>query len=148
MKKHYLIFLVATFIISHLLIISAAFAERMSIASDIANIRSGPGTNTDILWKVEKYHPVEIIKKQNDWYQFKDYEGDKGWIHNSLLSSDKTVITKENVCNIRSGPSTKYPIVFTAEKGIPFKVLKEDKGWLNVEHSDGDKGWIHSSLVW
>ncbi|MBW1822500.1 MAG: hypothetical protein JRI92_12225, partial [Deltaproteobacteria bacterium] len=37
---------------------SAAFAERLAVSSVTANIRSGPGTNHDILWKVEKYYPI------------------------------------------------------------------------------------------
>ena len=56
------------------------------------------------------------------------------------------VITKKDLCNIRSKPGTKEKILFTVEKGIPFKVLKRKDRWLNVEH--WDKGWIHDSLVW
>ncbi|MGD8882880.1 MAG: SH3 domain-containing protein, partial [Desulfobacterales bacterium] len=36
----------------------------------------------------------------------------------------------------------------TVEKGIPFKVLKRENNWIHIEHADGDKGWIHKSLVW
>jgi SH3-like domain-containing protein len=31
---------------------------------------------------------------------------------------------------------------------VPFKVLDRKGEWLHVEHADGDRGWIHSSLVW
>lgn len=52
------------------------------------------------------------------------------------------------VANIRSGPGTSHNILFTVEKGIPFKVLKSEGSWIYIEHSDGDKGWIHKALVW
>ena len=123
-------------------------AERLTITAPVANIRSGPDTKSDILWKVEKYYPIFVIKKSGSWYQFRDFEEDSGWVHKSLVGKVKAVITKKDLCNIRSKPGTKSKILFTVEKGIPFKVLKTKGRWLNVEHADGDKGWIHDSLVW
>jgi len=127
---------------------SVAFAERLAVSSVTANIRSGPGTNHDILWKVEKYHPLFILKKTNVWYHFRDFEEDEGWIHESLVNKTPTVITNSATANIRSGPGTKNKILFTVDKGIPFKILKRKGKWINIQHADGDKGWIHKSLVW
>ena len=127
---------------------ATALAERLAVSAPVANIRSGPGTRHNILWKVEKFFPVLVIDKSGEWYQFKDFEGDKGWVHNSLVSKIPTVITKNETCNIRSGPGTSHSVLFTVEKGIPFKVLKRTGSWINIEHSDGDKGWIHKALVW
>ncbi len=126
----------------------APAAERLSVTSPIANIRSGPGTNHAVLWQVEKCHPLQIIEKSGDWYQFEDFEGDRGWIHKSIVGPVSTVITKKPDCNIRSGPGTKYPIVFIAEQGIPFMVLRRQGKWIEIRHADGDSGWIHHSLVW
>ncbi len=123
-------------------------AERLTVAVDVANIRSGPGTKYDILWKIGKYHPLNILEKSGSWYHFKDFEGDEGWVHRSLIQKIPAVITRINECNIRSGPSTSYKILFEVEKGIPFKILKRKINWIRIEHSDGDKGWIHKSLVW
>ncbi len=123
-------------------------AERLTVAVDVANIRSGPGTKYDILWKIGKYHPLNILEKSGSWYHFKDFEGDEGWIHRSLIQKIPAVITRINKCNIRSGPSTGFEILFEVEKGIPFKILKRKGNWIRIEHSDGDKGWIHKSLVW
>jgi SH3-like domain-containing protein len=100
------------------------------------------------MWKVEQYFPLRIVNKSGDWYQFEDFEGDRGWIHKSLVSKIPAVITKNDTCNIRSGPGTSHGILFTVEKGIPFKVLKREGSWIHIEHSDGDQGWIHKALVW
>ena len=146
--KHLPAFLLPVFFVALLFALPAgASSERLSVTSDIANIRSGPGTNFKVLWQIEKFHPVVIINKQGNWYQFKDFENDRGWIHKSLLSDIATVITIKG-CNIRSGPGTNHKIAFTAEKGIPLKVLKRQGKWLQVQHADGDTGWIFSSLVW
>jgi len=125
-----------------------AFAERLAVASSLANIRSGPGTKYDVLWQVAKYHPILVLKKSGNWYHFRDFEGDKGWLHKSLVSKIPSVITNKKKCNVRSGPGTKFKILFTIKDGVPFKILKRKGNWIHVQHADGDKGWIHKSLVW
>ena len=127
---------------------ASALAERLAISAPVANIRSGPGTGHDVMWKVQRYFPLLIIDKSGEWYQFKDFEDDRGWVHKSLVAKIPTVITKNDTCNIRSGPGTNHRILFTVDKGIPFKVLKREGSWIRIEHSDGDQGWIHKTLVW
>lgn len=131
-----------------MLLAGTASAERLAVSAPVANIRSGPGTSHNVLWKVEKYFPLRVIEKSGEWYHFEDFEGDKGWVHQSLVSKISAVITKNDACNIRSGPGTGNKIIFTVEKGIPFKVLKRKGSWIHIEHADGDKGWIHKSLIW
>ena len=131
-----------------MLLAGAASAERLAVSAPVANIRSGPGTSHALLWKVEKYFPIRVIEKSGEWYHFEDFEGDKGWVHQSLVSNISTVVTKNDECNIRSGPGTSHAIIFTVEKGIPFKVLEREGSWIHIEHADGDKGWIYESLVW
>lgn len=126
-----------------------AWAERMSVNANKANIRSGPGTDKyDVLWEVERYHPVEVVRKQGGWVFFRDFEGDEGWIHGKLLGKGITVITRTDMVNIRSGPGTQHDIVFKAERGVPFQVLKRQGDWIRIQSPKGDKGWIHKKLVW
>jgi SH3-like domain-containing protein len=125
-----------------------ANAERLAVSAPVANIRSGPGTGHNVLWKVEQYFPVLVIQKSGEWYRFEDFEGDKGWVHQSLVGKIPAVVTIYDAANIRSGPGTDHPVLFSVEKGIPFKVLQRKDKWIQIEHADGDKGWIHKSLVW
>lgn len=127
---------------------AGAASEYISVKVTVANIRSEPSESGDLLWKVEAYHPLLVLEKKGDWYHFKDFEGDVGWISATLVNHDESVITVKDDCNVRSGPGTQYDILFKAEGGIPFKVLKKKGSWLNVLHTDGDRGWIHKSLVW
>lgn len=138
------------FIITILLTMHAgiALAERITVKVPTANIRSGPGLQHKILWKVEKYHPLEVIKKVGKWYYFKDFEGDKGWIYEDIVSKLPSVIVIKNKCNIRSGAGTRFEVVFTAEKGVPLKELGRKGDWIHIQHSDGDKGWIYKKLIW
>ncbi|MCG8567490.1 MAG: SH3 domain-containing protein [Desulfobacterales bacterium] len=128
---------------------SAAWAARVTVASDIANIRFGPGKDYEVLWQVEKYHPFVVMKRDGRWIKIKDYEGDVAWLHDSLIGKGlKGVITHKSKCNVRSKPSTKGRILFTVEKGVPFKVVKKQGDWLKIQHADGESGWIFRKLVW
>lgn len=127
---------------------ATASEKRLSVKVPLANIRSGPGTEHRVLWKVEKFHPVKVVETQGKWCRFVDFEGDGGWLFRSLLSTVETVIVKKNICNVRSGPGTQNEVVFKSEKGVPYKVLKRQGDWIRVLHVDGDTGWIHNSLVW
>lgn len=122
--------------------------ERLSITSGIANLRSGPGTNYEVLWQVEQYHPFIIVEKKGNWYKIKDFENDVAWLHNSLLGNIKSVITIKDKCNVRAKPVTGSSILFTVEKGVPFKILEQKGNWIKIEHADGDIGWIYKTLVW
>ncbi|MFZ5569998.1 MAG: SH3 domain-containing protein [Thermodesulfobacteriota bacterium] len=123
-------------------------AERLAVGVQKANVRSGPGSQFDVIWEVEQYHPFEVITKKGEWIRIRDFEKDEAWIHQSLLQKIDTVITSKDQCNVRSGPGSNFDIIFTTEKGIPFKVISRQDQWLQIEHADKDRGWIHQSLVW
>jgi uncharacterized protein YgiM (DUF1202 family) len=53
-----------------MLLAATASAERLAVSAPVANIRSGPGTSHNVLWKVEKYFPLRVIEKSGDWYHF------------------------------------------------------------------------------
>jgi SH3-like domain-containing protein len=125
-----------------------ALAERLAVNVPVGNVRSGPGDTYDVLWQVEQNYPIDVVRKEGDWIFFKDFEGDEGWIHRSLVGTARTVITRRDKSNIRSGPGTRFDVLFTVDKGVPFKVLKSENDWLQVIHADGDQGWIHRGLVW
>lgn len=126
----------------------AAAAERLAVKADTANIRSGPGLDNDVLWQIEKYHPLVVIENKGAWIKFKDFEEDVGWIHRSLVDDSDTIIVKANNCNVRSGPGTQFDVAFTVNKGVPFQVLERQKRWIKIKHADGDAGWIFNALVW
>ncbi len=128
---------------------SPLWAERLALAVEKANVRSGPGTEKyKVLWEIERYHPIQVVQKQGDWIFFKDFEGDEGWIHKRLVDKTPTVITRKDMVNIRSGPGTDAAISFRAERGVPLKVLERKGNWIRIQSAFGDKGWIHSKLVW
>ena len=145
------VMVLAVLVLSSLVIVPmAAGAERLAVSVDVANVRSGPGTENAKLWQVKRNTPLEVIDSQDGWYLFKDFEGTKGWIHEDLVKEYEAVAVKDgkDLVNIRNGPGTDHDVILQAGEGVPFKVLEEKGDWLHVQHADGEKGWIHRALVW
>ena len=115
---------------------------------ETANVREGPGTRFDRSWQAYENYPLKVVGRRGDWLKTVDFEGYEGWIHAPLTDRQPAVVVKNEWANIRSGPGTKHPVAFTAERGVAFLLLGTRGNWLKVEHADGDDGWIHKSLVW
>jgi SH3-like domain-containing protein len=128
----------------------ALAAEYVSIKNNGVNVRSGPSTNNPIRWEVFEGFPLQILEKKDGWAHCLDFEGDKGWIYESLLSNTKTVIVKKDKVNLRDKPSTgdDARVVALVKYGVVFDAVAKDGEWLKVRHSDGTEGWIHKGLVW
>ena len=64
----------------------------------------------------------------------------------TVQAAEYVSIKKDGV-NIRSGPSTKNPVLWEVFKGFPLKVLARKNDWVQVVDFEGDKGWIYASLL-
>lgn len=133
--------------------VATAQATMLSIAGDDVNMRSGPGTNYKIMWKLGKGFPLMVLKKKGAWYRVRDFEGTIGWVHEDVTSSTPSMIVKVNKnsnkkINIRSGPGTKHRIIAKAHYGVVLTTLQQKDGWVQVQHEKGVTGWVERSLVW
>ncbi len=127
---------------------TAGAAEYASVAKNGANIRSGPGSNYELLWEVGKGYPLRILQQQDKWSEVVDFEGAKGWIITLLLSDQKTVIVKGKDINLRVGPGVNYEPVALVKYGVIFTPLDRDGDWVKVKHADGTVGWLRDTLIW
>lgn len=140
--------------LSIILFYSNATAETVIIQGDQTPLRQRPDKSSTVLWEFTTGFPVEIIKKQGDWLNVKDFENDTGWVHKSKVSATKKhVIVKANrneeqSVNIRSSPSTNSSTVGNAYYGVVFAVVEKKDGWVKVKHDSGLIGWIKADLLW
>ncbi|MBI2468504.1 MAG: SH3 domain-containing protein [Candidatus Rokubacteria bacterium] len=88
------------------------------------------------------------MRRRETWLAVRGFQGRNGWIHALLTDGRSAVVVTARLVNVRSGPGTDRPVVFTAERGVNFLALRARGGWLEVQHEDGDRGWVHGALVW
>ncbi|WP_169309061.1 SH3 domain-containing protein [Desulforhopalus sp. IMCC35007] len=129
---------------------SSAFAANyLSVTTDNANVRTGPGTKYPVAMELFEGYPLKVMKKEGEWYKISDYENDSGWIHESIVKDQDTVVVNaKNSLNMRSGPSQNSTIVADVERGVVLKKLSSEGQWTKVRHSSGTVGWIYSPLLW
>ena len=122
--------------------------EYVSVKKDGVNIRSGPSTKNKVIWEVFADFPLQVLERKNKWTHVIDFEGDKGWIFESLVHDKKTVIVKVETANMRSGPSKDKPIIATVKKGVVFEPVETQGNWMKLSYKNDITGWIHNSLLW
>ena len=128
---------------------SAFAADYLSITTDSANVRTGPGTNFPAAMELFQGYPLKVEEKKGDWYRVSDYENDSGWVHDSIVKKGDTVIVNANESiNMRSGPSTTDPVVADVERGVVLTKLSEEGQWTKVRHSTGTVGYVYAPLLW
>lgn len=136
----------ASFLLASL---SSAMAQTMvSIQGSTVNMRSGPGTHTEVLWELQKGYPLQVLQRRNRWLRVKDFEGDTGWVARSLTGSVPHHVVSRPVANVRSGPGTQYRIVGKAEYGEVVRTRENRGRWVRVERDGARNGWIAKSLLW
>jgi SH3-like domain-containing protein len=131
----------------------AAAADMASIADDDINMRSGPGLEHAVVWKLDAGFPVEILATKGEWLQVRDFEGSSGWVHKKNIGRTPHMIVKANKgvdqqINVRKEPATNGAIVAKANYGVVFKTLEKKDGWVKVEHGQGVTGWVDGRLLW
>ncbi len=132
---------------------AAALAEMVAVAGEDINMRSGPGTNNEVLWKMGAGFPLEIVKRSGEWIQVKDFEGSVGWVQKKTINSTPHLVVKANkgsdaTINLRSEPNTKAKVVAQARYGVVFRKLEKKGDWVKVTHSQGVTGWVDANLLW
>ena len=124
-----------------------AAAEFVSVSKDGVNLRSGPTTDSAVLFELPAGYPLQVLERKGDWLNVSDYENDKGWIYASLTSSTPYVIVKVNRGNVRSGPGTDYDQVGKVVRDVILQKVEQKGDWLKIHHPQLT-GWIHKNLVW
>lgn len=121
----------------------------VSLRSDEANLRTGPGTNYPVEWVyVRRHMPVEIIAEFDTWRKIRDWQGTEGWVHQSLLEGERTgIVTDAAVQDVLSDPRSDARIVARLEPGVIVRLAMCGPDWCRVAVA-GFEGWLRRGTFW
>jgi len=125
-----------------------AFAETLCVKVHTANFRSGPGTSHDIVFKADKFFPVQVLDEKEGWAKIRDFEKEVAWVAARLLAKRESVVIKVDKGNLRDAPSLKGELIGHVGYGEAFRIVERKGKWLKVATDDKTLGWIHDSLGW
>lgn len=138
----------AGILLASLLLSSAvSAAEFVAVAKDGVNIRSGPNTESAVLFQAPNGYPLEVIRRQGQWLNVNDFENEKGWVTASLVSDVPYVIVQRKG-NIRAGAGTEHRQIGTVVREVILKKVEQQGEWIKISHPQLPAGWIYRDLVW
>ncbi|RME15674.1 MAG: hypothetical protein D6797_06130 [Bdellovibrio sp.] len=125
--------------------------QALCVSSSKAFLRKGPGRQYPISWVVGRYMPLVKIKSQGFWYQVRDVDGVKHWIHRRLVTNRyQCLVVRVNVSTLHLKPGPKTPLATPpiADRYTPFKYLDTEEDWFYIQNQFGKKFWISRQHVW
>lgn len=119
-----------------------------TLRADRVNLRVGPGSQYPIQWVfVRKGLPVEVIGEDDVWRRIRDAEGTEGWVHEHMVTGNRSIVVDGEMRTLRAEPSTTAAAVAQAEPGVIAHLLECRGPWCRVE-AEGIKGWLQRSEMW
>lgn len=121
----------------------------VSLRSDKVFVRSGPALRYPIKWIYQKEKlPVEVIQEFDTWRKIRDAEGDEGWVHQSLLAGQRTVLIKaDDLVPLRKDPRSPDRLVAKLEPDVIAEVATCEQQLCAVS-AGGFSGWAERKFLW
>lgn len=121
----------------------------VSLRSDKVYVRTGPGARYPVKWVFEKAGlPVEIILEYENWRKIKDFSGDEGWIHQSLLSGRRTALSiADGGVSMYKKQSQNSALIVVFNSNSLLALDSCGVQWCMAEMKNY-KGWIQKSSLW
>ncbi len=108
------------------------------------NVRSGPGTDHEVLDKVKNDLQVLVLSASEGWYQvlYRNEEGSfvTGYTSTDYISltSSPGTVTDADRLNVRSGPGTEHEVQAKLEEGTHVIVAERLEGWYRILYRSED----------
>lgn len=122
--------------------------EMVSIDRPEVNMRSGPGTGHQAIWRLSEGYPLQVLARRGAWLKVRDFESDEGWVYRALTGKTRYHIVKKEVVNIRSAPTTRSRVLGKTYYGDLLRTLERRKSWVKIRHESGLTGWVSRRLLW
>ncbi|HBC74562.1 MAG TPA: hypothetical protein DC017_06865 [Candidatus Wallbacteria bacterium] len=123
------------------------------------NVRTGPGTNYQIIGKLHRGDNAKILEENLGWYKI-NYNGSTAWINGYYVSGVQlNNMMPDNIygtvslpdaesVSLRVGAGINNPAVDTLSNGARFRVLDKQDGWYKIEVAGHSNPlWINGSFV-
>ncbi len=119
-----------------------------SLRPNEVNARVGPGPNYPVDWVYSRAgFPIEVTAEFDTWREIRDADGDKGWVHQSMLSKKRRVIVQGGEALLyKDADKESLPLV-RIQKGVILDLIKSQGEWCQVKIQQF-KGWVLRSHLW
>ena len=119
----------------------------LSLKKNKVNVRYGPSFEFQIKFVYKKVNlPIKQIDKKENWWRIIDLKNNSGWIHQSQLKANNSIIPLKDKILFKKPSSFSKPIAKIVN-GRVLIVQKCEKNWCKIE-TGKYRGWIKSDNIW
>lgn len=120
-----------------------------SLARGDARMRVGPSVDYPASWIYRRRDlPVRVVEVYSSWRKVEDPDGTQGWMHVSLLKSERTAIVRgAQLAPMREGPSADARLLFRLEPGVVGRLSGCTNGWCAFDVR-GQRGYVPVRDLW
>lgn len=122
----------------------------VTIRANKVNLRTGPGVRYPIDWEYRHAGlPVEIVGEYGTWRKVRDWQGDEGWMHQSMLSGRRSFMVRGDVGSLRETADRNARLIARLEAGVLGRIAEcpATGAWCKVE-VEGFAGWLERERMW
>lgn len=114
-----------------------------------ANVRTGPSVKYPIRWVYQRPNwPMQVTATFEHWRKVRDAYGQAGWIHETLLTRKRHIVTKfEGVEELLKLPVDNADTIAVLENNVIGELIQCKNQWCKVQFND-HKGWIQTQYLW
>ncbi|TVR95486.1 MAG: hypothetical protein EA406_13925 [Rhodospirillales bacterium] len=122
----------------------------VSLRADEVNLRAGPGTQYPVEWVYRRRMlPVEIVAEHHNWRRIRDWQGDEGWVHRSLLVGRRSILVTGGVAEVRATTDPGSRRIARVEPGVSGLLIAcPDPGPFCRVRFGRTEGWLARSEFW
>ncbi len=136
---------------------SSAASGSLTISTDTANVRGGPGLSYPLVKIAKRGENYSIVKEKGEWIEIKLSLNQTGWVVNWLVTKDneskkavaatsttsnnKIAVANTDQLRVRSGPGTSFQIVGFLTKNQEVTILEQNENWYKIASTFGE-GWV------
>ena len=143
MKKIYLLVLILFFVPLHVF----SGETFLSLKKNKVNVRYGPSFESPIKFVYKKVNlPIKQIDKKENWRRIIDLKNNSGWIHQSQLKANNSIINLKDKILFKKPSDFSRPIAKII-KGRVLIVQKCEGDWCKIK-TEKYKGWIKTDSIW
>ncbi len=121
----------------------------VSLKADKVYVRTGPALRYPIKWIYKRENmPVEIIQEFDTWRKIRDFEGEESWIHQAMLSGERTVmVMTDDLVPMRESDGGQGRMIARLEPRVIASLERCGRNWCRID-TGGYKGWVERKSLW
>jgi len=132
--------------------VPAEAATLRPIDQDGLNVRSGPGTQYEIIGGLGYDQWATVLGREGDWYRVRLESGVEGWVagwFSRVLLEDEQryAVVDTDILNVRREPALDAPVLTRIYQDQYVRLLEMIPEWWRIQLDDGTEGWVFAQYV-